>query len=286
MTIAAGLQFDQGVLICADSQFSSPSLKFFDTKLSHHTVSHLGGENILYSILAMSGTDGYMQMAVTECQNALCELATRPPDDIHQDSIRAVLTKTMVDLHKTHLFKHPHYGYTGGPNISLIAAVWMKDWNATLYWTNETAVNEVPFADPCIFVGSGSEIARYVTKPLLNADEDLSLEQAILVATHALRTAKDADPNCGGRSEFAVLYDDGRYSGIESFDISTPESHSQTFEQILRDLFFVSGNIDDPSRKHILTIANAQLRRIRQEQKVDRGKRRKLEEALKRKAST
>ena len=271
VTIAAGFRFDRGVLVCADTQFSG-SLKHFDTKLNHHIASRLAGEDVMHTVLAMSGTHGYMQMVVADCQMALAGLATRPVEDgeIHQDSVRTVLTDVMVNFHEKHVFKHPLYGYAGGPSVSLIAAIWMQDWNATLYWTSETAVNEV-IGDPFVFAGSGSEVANYVTKPLIepHSDKPLTLEQAVLVGAHALRTAKDTDPNCGGSSEFAALFDDGSCSHIHRFDIARAESHSRTFEAILRDLFYVSSNIDNPERESALRIANSRLKQIKREQKKD-----------------
>jgi 20S proteasome alpha/beta subunit len=193
VTIAAGFRFDGGILICADTQYSG-SLKFFDTKIHHHIRSRLGGDNVFYALIAVSGTDGYMQMAESAIADAISELSTdKGHEDIDDRDVHGVIADAMVKLHETHLYKHPHYGYISGPSVNVIVAVWMENLGfPLLYWTNETAVNEVTWPDYAL-VGSGADIARFAIKPLLEIDaqeENTTLEKAIMLATHTLRIAK------------------------------------------------------------------------------------------------
>jgi 20S proteasome alpha/beta subunit len=253
MTIAAGFQFNGGVLLCADRQYSSPSIKFFETKISH--ASHIDDRDgkltePMQTVIAMSGTDGYMQTVRDQVENALLSAYSNPNDMQRWATIeREVIEKALIKAYKQHIYPHPHYGYTTGPSVDLLIAVWREGGNATLYRTAETSANTVPFLDPFVFLGSGSDIARYAVSPLVSpgmySKRGLTLNECILLASHTLRVAKQNDVYCGGDSEFAVLYDDGSTGGIAQGKIETLEKYSETFEEILRKLFVFSWRFAD-----------------------------------------
>lgn len=283
MTVAAGFTFDSGVLVCADTQFTSPSVKFNATKITHASCSGLKRKEI-QSIFAMSGTDGHMQTAVAACERAIAdELVDRDPHELGFDAVKDCLEKALVDVYEKHFFRHKHYGYVGGPDVSLIIGVLPPDSQAHLYWTQETTVNEI---EEYKFVGSGADIARYVTEPLLIRNRDMTLDEVILLATHALRTAKASDPHTGGISQFSALYDKGnRQNRIEKFDISNTEAYSKTFESIVRDLFYASADWDaeNSGARFASWFADQKLEMIRAEQREERLKRKRLLAALRKK---
>ena len=280
MTVAAGFTFGSGVLICADTQFTSSSVKFNATKIVHASASGQDQKEI-ESVFAMSGTDGHMQTAVSACERAIAnDLTDRDPDELGFDAVKDCLEKALVDVYEKHFFRHKHYGYVGGPEVSLIVGVLVPDHNAYLYWTQETTVNEI---EEYMFVGSGADIARYVTEPLLIRNRDMTLDEVMLLATHALRTAKASDPHTGGTSEFSVLYDGTRNpKRVEKFDISNTEAYSKTFESIVRDLFYASADWDaEQSGARFATwFADQKLTLIREEQKDQKLKRDRLLAAL------
>jgi hypothetical protein len=280
MTIAAGFEFQGGILVCADRQFSGGSIKLFQTKFSELDIQNTPETVFLRSIFVMSGTDGYMQAAVESCEGALMDLAADadPAISISQSDVKNSLTDALVNFHKQHIFPHPNYGYMSGPSVSLIAAIRCADDQPYLLWTNETTVN---FVGGYKCVGSGAEIATFAVSPLYK-NNAIALEDLVLVSTHGLRVAKAYDPYCGGQSEFAVMFDDGRNSRIEQFEIATKEAYSESFEEILRDLFFATANLQN--NKAYLNSVVGYLRKkveiIRAEQRDEQQKRSRLLDAL------
>lgn len=117
MTIAAGFQFNGGILICADSQFSSPSIKFFDTKLSELHNSDESGTDVVNTVVGMAGTDGYMQMVVDKVEDAIGLAYLDGELDPSRIKPEDVIEEALVAAYKKHIYPHPHYGYTDGPQV-------------------------------------------------------------------------------------------------------------------------------------------------------------------------
>lgn len=155
--------------------------------------------------------------------------------------------------------------------------VQVENENARLFRTNETTVIEI-YDDACVFVGSGSDIARYAVRPLIkfnHPSDHLTFDEAVLLATHTLRVAKDHDPYCGGESEFIALFDDGTQSGVMKQDILSTEKYSRVFDEIVADLFY-SGLNERQGR----LVSKDKLDALRREQKSARQLREELRRAL------
>ena len=286
MTIAAGFQFNGGILICADRQYSGSSIKFFDTKIIHSSVSVVDSDDVvepMQTVIAMSGTDGYMQTVADKIEMALADACTNAKNGCVNE-VEAI-EDALVEAYKKHIYPHPHYGYTTGPAVELLIGVWTKGSNARIFRTAETSVNELTFCDPCVFVGSGSDVARYAIRPLMelgrNLHNVLTRDECILIATHALRVAKQNDVYCGGDSEFAVLYDSGEIGGVAQGKIETLESYSETFDVILRRLFFSIADVDSRFSPEVFNLSGAQIDLIRNEQAKLKLERDRLSELLK-----
>lgn len=284
MTIAAGIQFNGGVLLCADTQFSSPSIKFFDSKIMHYEAYDEDDRQV-NTVVAMSGTDGYMQMIVRKVEDAVSSAYTAEAEEWDSVIPKDVIESALIEAYNKHVYPHPRYGYVGGPNAELLIGMWQDSENAKLYRTYETSVNEVSYYNPCVFVGSGSDVARYAIAPLIDPgkfrNEGISLDEAVLLATHALRVAKQNDIYCGGRSEFAVLYDDGSTGGVANYAINATEKYSETFEMILRRLFYSLADLKSERTQEAIRLSNAQLAQIRREQKLLIAERKQIVELLK-----
>jgi 20S proteasome alpha/beta subunit len=283
MTIAAGFRFKGGIFVCADSQFSTPSVKLYGSKLSETQLQNWNGSSEVRIVFAMSGTDGYMQMAVEACEQAIVKLFYNDGVPRTED-VRNALADSLVKLYQQHLYPHPRYGYTDGPQVSLIVGVWLPRDGCELFWTSETTVNMI---GDCQFIGSGGEIGAYSILQVINKNwmalyRPLPLKDTVLLATHALNVAKESDPYCGGESEFAALYEDGAVGPVTKFDIESIEAYSSTFQSILRNLFFAAADfdLDDEKIKRGLVFSNGELARIREEQRESARKRQALIEAL------
>jgi 20S proteasome alpha/beta subunit len=288
MTIAAGFQFNGGVLICADRQYSGPSIKFFETKLSYLDTVEPGSDRrkeSLHTVIAMTGTDGYMQTVCEQVQDAIHRAYDNTDADQRSAIVeREVIEQALAKAYKKHIYPHPHYGYTTGPVVELLIGIWKRGENATLYRTTETSANAVSFFDPFVFLGSGSDVARYAISPLVSPSmysaAGLTLNECILLASHTLRVAKQNDIYCGGESEFAVLYDNGSTGGVAKSKIDAIEKYSETFEEILRRLFFAVADMESRFTATGIDFTNEQIELIRNEQAKLRTERDRLASLL------
>lgn len=251
MTIAAGFFYKGGILVCADSQFTSPSVKFHAPKLS--SAESFGSKDV-NMVFAMSGSHGYMQTAVAACERALYSIDE--DKELDEDFVMATLEDALVSVYEKHFYKHPRYGYTDGPQVSLIAGVWTTDNKPVLFETEETTVKPI---DNYACIGSGADIANQVLRPLAG-DHDRSLKNTVLLATHALKAAKDSDPNCGGDSQFATINMRGWESPVARFTIESYEAYSAIYQQIQNDLFFASAEIENAGQCIAKAMENIKLR--------------------------
>lgn len=270
MTIAAGFRFDRGILVCADTQFSGQAVKFNESKLSLGIAIRPEIDEVsVRSIIAMSGTDGHMQSAVSKCERALAEIK---PKHLSKAVIRDVLEDALVKFYEKHMYKHKFYQMEGGPHVSLIIGTWWKGGEPTIFWSQETTVNEI---QDFKCVGHGGEMARYVISPLLPHPYFRPLKDVLLVAIHGLQQTKKADPYCGGESEFGVILSDGHWKMESGFDISQGEAFSKTFQEILSNLFFASADLDlsDEKVKEAMHLLELSVGNIRAEQKEHKERR-------------
>jgi len=273
VTIAAGFKFKDGILVCADTQYTS-SVKFHQSKISSATVAS-DKFDYLEMVFAMSGTDGHMQMAVEVCEDAISRCDVADSGFIYE--ARDQCASALATLYEKHFFPHKLYGYEGGPSASLIIGIYVTGEGSDLLWTHETAVT---FADKYHIVGSGSDLARYAIEPLFQ--DDLTLDEVTLLATHALRVTKQGDPYCGEKSQFAAIFDSGLTSEVEEFEVIQGESYSETFQGIMRKLFFAGADVEMTKYDigEMIDDVKLEIGVIRREQQREREKRQKLIQKL------
>ena len=238
MTIVAGFNFDQGVLICADTKHSGTS-KTYAPKIS--TKVYPSGAR---SAMAFSGRSRYARMAIDECERAIEQLSGPTIQDM-ADKVIDVL----VAFHKKHVFDDPLRGYQGGPNFCLLLALWARE-NVRLYVTDETAMDIVHTFE-CM--GTGESLGKYIINPRY-AGPHMPLENVLFTAITALARIKKHDPDCGGKSTFVVLRRNGDLGYETDFDITQHEYFSDTFFKYATSLYTLMAErqlSDADVRRHI-----------------------------------
>ena len=273
VTIAAGFKFDDGLIICADTQQTySGVLKLDATKLVPINFAHNGRSQVVFAI---SGSVRYAQMAIQKIQAAI---AKRRPEDMTLLGIFESIETELLAFHKAHIYPHPRYGMLGGPEFSLLVGAWSHLDGMGLFRTDDTAVNGI---DDYACVGTGEYLAHYLVKPLYQST-GLELNEIVALATHVLLNAKVHVDGCGGNSEFIVIHKDGHLSPVGWFDISQGESYSQDFEGAMQLVFYAAADLNKSSDD--LTAALEAFRSILETGKAQRAqereKRSKLIKAL------
>ncbi|MGH9794484.1 MAG: hypothetical protein ACRD5G_06910 [Candidatus Acidiferrales bacterium] len=222
MTIAAGLKFENGVLLCADSQFSyggvckTPGHKLMSADLAPLQVQ-LG--------FAFAGdipkSKTAMRNIINSCIDAARDCGEGLTGEILFDAIEEAQQKTYQSV-----FKHPRYLGGDGPDYWLLICGWLKQEGVALFVTDEDSVTPVDQFD-C--KGTGDYLFRYLVQSIFKPD--LEIQKAVVLATHALQEIKNYDPNVGFNSEF-MIFDStsNRFSGIAGYDID----HVERFGTVLR----------------------------------------------------
>lgn len=222
MTIAAGLKFDNGVLLCADSQLSyggiskTPGHKLMSADLAPLQVQ-LG--------FAFAGDVPKAKTAMRNIINGCMEVAQDCGDGLTGELLFDAIEEAQRKTYQT-VFKHPKYLRGDGPDYWLLICGWLKKEGVALFVTDEDAVTPVEEFD-C--KGTGEYLFRYLVQSMYLPD--LEIQKVVVLATHALEEIKQYDPNVGFNSEFMIFDStNSRFSGIAGYDIH----HVEQFGHILR----------------------------------------------------
>jgi 20S proteasome alpha/beta subunit len=237
MTVAAGFRFAGGVLLCADTEITGAKLKTRGTKIFPYEFSR--SKNKI--IFTFSGDVASSKM----CIQQIARSVAASPDDT-EDKVFAILASQLHDFHDKYIFKHPHYGYSTGPEVNLIIAVWSAgDKRLTLYESLEDKLTEVSELKPFAITGSGGEFASYIAKPLV-PHEGMKMTDLVTVAVYALKEAKDNAPGCGKSSELITITDGGEIGNIGWLQSSYVESFAKGFEMGVKHLFVETCDLNTP----------------------------------------
>jgi 20S proteasome alpha/beta subunit len=243
VTIAAGFSFSHGTLLCADTEITHGwELKSIGSKILPFHFASNGGSKVVFTF---SGAVHYAKMAVQQCVRAL---AACDSTSMGRQRIVELIAEELHKFHVKHIYKHPLYMSSGGPDFNLIFAAWSQHEGAGLYETSDEAVIEVTNQDMYALSGSGSVLAKYVVS-LLVRHPFLKLEEITTTATHMLAEVKRRVPGCGGHSELLVLHENGDMSNVAGFDISHVISFGEHFHSSFWGLFLEACDPSTPDKQ-------------------------------------
>lgn len=211
MTIAAGFCYDNGILLCADSQYTG-SAKINQTKI--FPIEYEGGR----AVFALAGNEAYAKQAIQESEHAVRRKGRRWQNP---SGVKKIIGDVVRSVYLDHIdLRPPSEQYDS--QIFLLVAVWGSVEGLHLYATRKTAIFEVDGYD-CI--GIGDYLARFIVGPVYEeagasklmrgkSSLHISQRQAAVLALEAMAAIKRHDPNCGGASELVAISSDGSMSPI------------------------------------------------------------------------
>jgi 20S proteasome alpha/beta subunit len=191
MTIAAGFVYDDGVLLCADSQFTVGYSKADGMKLGRFNASWG---------TVMAAIAGNVDFATSAFQK--CERESESKDA--KENPLEALEEILKEFYRYHVFGHPKYS-EGEYDYSLLLAIRIKGERAKLYRTQETALREIKAFD-C--AGSGEDSARDLLRFLYGTGK--RRDYAIALAAYVLKHVKEHIQYCGGPSLIWTLGHNGQ----------------------------------------------------------------------------
>jgi len=215
MTIAAGFHCADGVVLCADTQQTIPD--YLKTNVSKFLAmtNDIGGYRL---ILTGAGGENMIEMVWQSIMDRL--LADRSNGDYGfiEQSIREVVCETAIQ----HVIPFPE---EERPWFQLLIGVQMKSGGVALLKTENTTVSRV----------SGYTCVRSVAFAHHALGDFNCRRYGVCVvrpmAIQMLARVKDHDPNCGKKSEMAILYDDWTYHAPTEKYLATLDAHVRTIDR-------------------------------------------------------
>jgi hypothetical protein len=97
-------------------------------------------------------------------------------------------------------------------------------------------------------------------------DTSQNLLDTVSLVAYILQQAKSYDQDCGGNSEFIVMWDSGLNSPIRQFDITMKERFGGTFPTIIMPLFYAFADLskNDADAAQLMDKAIDSMKKYRQ----------------------
>jgi 20S proteasome alpha/beta subunit len=225
MTIAAGFWVSDGVLLCADTQYTG-GMRVYENKIFGLTLSGKGACSVH---IALAGHDGTCKMAVEDCFEAIEGI---PAGHRNYATVKGKIRSAVKAL-------HDGYAKTNAnKRFQLMVALWMKaDNKLRLMRTQGDTVSSVPRYD-C--VGCGEYLGHYLLRPAYRSA--MSTAHGVLIAVNALSAIKRYDASCGGYSDLRLVRPDGTHIAVTGYDLSKAEAYIAQCEKVAWQFGFNIGN--------------------------------------------
>ncbi len=235
MTIAAGFHFNGGLLFCVDTKVST-DIKTNESKLIYYTYAD--GE--CATAFAMSSDDlNFPRSACESCRDAVSKIDF---SSASIESVRKAIQSALTKFYKEHIFPHPDRS-ANTIYLKFLIGIWLKG-ETRMFISHETVLNQV---DDYECIGSGAYLAKYWIRQYQRANPSpLTVEDASLLASFAVKSAIDYDEYCGGEAELLIVKNSGEVdTSCETLlypGISFIESLQQEAWKLLHDLAHVKSD--------------------------------------------
>jgi hypothetical protein len=225
MTITAGFCGQNGILLCADSQYSGWEKVYKDKLFSFD----FAGAMVAF---ALSGSDSYGRSIIEDCYEAV---ETMPESERTVWAIRKTIRRAISQGLRDCSSMQDRPGF--------LIAITTTSENPVLFSSHETAIPKVTDFE---FQGSGAYIGNYIMKSLGTLGKPLAnLKELVVIGLCIISAAKRNDASCGGGCQFmAIGHMKCMPYVIPSIDIFG--SNLDRYESMLRGLMLLVGNPDIP----------------------------------------
>jgi hypothetical protein len=202
MTIAAGFQCTDGIVLCADTQETHRQiLKVRIAKITRKPEIDYPGcdRKVLFS---GAGDGAFIDKLIHRAWKA----AQQADADI--DSVALAIEDSIKATHQ-------EYGqiYQPGylPEVQLIYGLWVRGYPTRLFSSVQATVNPVE-SHEC--VGIGEVLARYIADRMF-VQSTMPIRTAKILSIYLLEAAKEYVDGCGGGSVIEALHADGTTSSVD-----------------------------------------------------------------------
>jgi hypothetical protein len=217
MTIVAGFVATDGVLLCADSQYTGWDKQYSDKIITRHAE----GARLTF---ALAGDEDYGKSAIEDCYQALL----RMPQE--QRSITKIREKIRPIIAASTKPCSPE------SRPEFLAAISTDAEGVSLFAVREDSMPPIERYDTR---GSGKYIANYIMSSFIPVSFRFTIEGVLPIAVYAISAAKRHDASCGGGSQFFAIRDmfvSGVYGGGTDDSDKLIEDYARSCGELLRGL--------------------------------------------------
>jgi 20S proteasome alpha/beta subunit len=212
VTIAAGFRYKNGLLLCADTQYTG-QIKFRGSKIL--AKSYDDGSKSAFVIV---GNPRYARMCVNVVEDTI-ESLDNP--DRSLSKMQSIVIAGVKEIHQGHIFKHPRREEI---TVQFLIGLWSARTKGDVAFlsTEDTSVIRV-YGYDCL--GSGEMLAQQFIRPKYHRITDItkrplhSESEVRQLAIDALKEVKKYDAFCGYDSEYLTITNDGDMSPIRKLTI-------------------------------------------------------------------
>jgi 20S proteasome alpha/beta subunit len=243
MTIAAGFRFKDGILLCADSQYSYGGVS---KAKGDKVMSGKFGRLPIKIGFALAGSVLRAKAAIRNITMHIDGLQSTPSSNDVFQAIEQAQAKSYASV-----FTHPKYGTPECPDFSLQICLWMNGSGSTLLMTQEDTVTEVK---KWSCDGSGAYLFQYILEDAYRPD--MELEEILTLVVYAIKEIKGYDPNVGFNSEFLAFFDSRQtFSRMAGYDVN----HLENFGLLTKREFFKYMHVVSDLRRTDAELLKAKL---------------------------
>jgi hypothetical protein len=212
MTICAGFVTYEGILLCADSQYTGWE-KTYDTKLYSRPV---GGFTLSFGF---AGSVDHAKSIIEDCWEAAEEIASETIVKNIRKKLHGVMNEGWSQIPE------------GTERPEFLVGITTQKESHLFSYRNKA----MPRVEKCELLGSGSYIAHHVMQSLNPMRMDnMNLFEAALVGISILAAATRTDANCGGGSQFLAV------SHLSSINLGP--NRTEASQDLLEEYEFLARN--------------------------------------------
>lgn len=247
MTIAIGMLYDKGVLMCADSLVTTGTIGSFQSKILGYRVD---GADVVF---ALAGNVELAESAWQQCRSVVLKHAEKKHTAQQiADSLRPVLASE-YQQHVVDTGWLPHHEY------NFVIAIRTAGAKAELYYTYAKSFKKSREGLECI--GAGADMAKFLLSWVRHAS--LSNEKLADVAGYVVGTLKRQMPGViGGNNLIMSIGDDGEILSFTRADLEFIEQYAPAYEVDSYNLLwkFLDTSIDEHKFEEALTAFSRSIR--------------------------
>ena len=218
MTIAAGFFCKEGIVLAADTKYTTGGLVVYGDKLFN-----LPEKKGFTVSIAGAGDVDFIKAVTNEIDDCL-------PDSATLDELTEIVEDQNSSFQRDYVFPNPSPP-NEKPDYSLLVGISVASEGTRLLKTSRDTTTKV---DGCEIIGTGYPVAQAFLKGMFT--RDMPIEEVEYLAMYAVHKAKLFDEGCGGKIDCVSMVCNGPRRNISQRIIKKTEEYFEHFNEAFTSL--------------------------------------------------